>query len=399
MVVDYKTKTEDLYRAMQELPEDDARQIDLRNSVIELNIKLVSHVLKKYRPYTDDDFQNGCLGLIQAADNYQISRGVPFSSFACFCIERSIQLAYKQRQRSIEEQVEPDKWLRLDGFTTLGNGDKIENSDLIWDERAQVELDRFIEVNQLEYLCTTIIHPSIAEVADRGKHMPRKVDIEQWKQLEFVYIMELVFTDSQKKRFNLTQLAREVGLSIQNVRMRHERVMEVIFQRMWDYMTLSYGEMLSRLRGTKTIPDKLLCLDPGKTTGWALFEKGVLTASGQLEDCYDDVNVNVIPLVRLVEDIKPDFILYEDYKVYSNKLSSHAYNPVFTVRLLGVIETHAQVHNIPTHKQMATTAKNFVTNDKLKQWGMYQRGQKHARDAVRHGCYFLLFHNRGEDIV
>lgn len=50
-------------------------------------------------------------------------------------------------------------------------------------------------------------------------------------------------------------------------------------------------------------------------------------------------------------------------------------------------------------KQMAVTAKNFCTDDKLKQWGFWQAGQKHARDSIRHGCYFLLFFRKGQDII
>ena len=57
------------------------------------------------------------------------------------------------------------------------------------------------------------------------------------------------------------------------------------------------------------------------------------------------------------------------------------------------------MNNIPTHKQMASTAKTFATDKKLREWGFWERGMRHARDAIRHGCYFLLFYKKGEDIV
>ena len=398
MTTDYKTKTDELYKAMEVITDPNDR-IQIRNRVVELNIRLVSQVLKKYKPYTADNFQNGCLGLIQAADTYQIAKGVPFASYACFCIERAIQMAFKKQQKLIEHMISPENWVNLDEKSTLGNGDQIDNSELIWDEQAQSDMEQFVSDNELEYICTHIIRPGIQDIVNRGKHMPTKVDTERWSILEFAYIMDLIFMDSQKQRFNLSQMAREVGLSVQNVRMRHERVMENIFQRMWEYMTISFSEMLERLRGKHTIPSKLLCLDPGKTTGWCLFENGQLTTVDHVPDCYDDKNVNVVPLLKLIEDIQPDFILYEDYKVYSNKLDRHAFNPVFTVRLIGAIEAHAQMTGIKTHKQMASTAKSFVTDDKLKQWGFYEKGLKHGRDAIRHGCYFLLFYKRGENIV
>jgi hypothetical protein len=40
---------------------------------------------------------------------------------------------------------------------------------------------------------------------------------------------------------------------------------------------------------------------------------------------------------------------------------------------------------------MAHQAKGFVTDEKLKAWGFYQKGVRHARDSIRHACYFLLF--------
>lgn len=398
MSTEYRTKTDELYQALEQITDPDDR-IQIRNRVVELNVRLVSQVLKKYRPYTEDNFQNGCLGLIQAADTYQVSTGVPFSSYACFCIERSVQMAYKKQQRLIEFMISKENWVQLDGDAVLGNEDHINNSELIWDEQAESEMSQFIDENELEYVCTNVIKPCIQDIIDRGKHMPTKVNLDLWQKLEFAYIMDLIFIDSQKQRFNLSQMARQAGLSVQNVRMRHERVMENIFQRMWEYMTISFNEMFERLRGKNTVPVKLLCLDPGKTTGWCLFENGKLTTVAHVEDCYDDNNVNVVSLLKLIEDIQPDFILYEDYKVYSNKLDRHSFSSVFTVRLIGAVEAYAQMNNIKTHKQMASTAKGFVTDEKLKQWGFWADGMRHGRDAIRHGCYFLLFHKRGQNIV
>ena len=162
-------------------------------------------------------------------------------------------------------------------------------------------------------------------------------------------------------------------------------------------MALTYNELLQRIRGDKKIPERLLCLDPGKTTGWCLFEQGKLTRWGQVDNCYDDNNIDATGLLNLFQEVNPDFIVYEDYRVYSNKLDRHTFSPVMTVRLLGAIETYSQMNGIKTHKQMATTAKTFCTDEKLEQWGFWQPGMRHARDAIRHGCYFLLFYRKGQD--
>lgn len=394
---EYAQRTAELYDKIRQITDEDDL-IKLRNKVVELNMPLVTQVLKKYRPYTADQFQIGCIGLIKAADTYDVVREVPFANYACFVIEREIHKDFKARMESFEGRME-DRFVYLDDTTTLANGDEIDTGSLIEDVAATQYMEQFIEENALTTLCEAVLKPAIAEVAERGKHSQSKINFDVWEQLEFRYIMSLIFEESQKKRFNLTAMAKDCGVALPNIRTRHMRVMDVVFQRMWNYMTLSFNELLERLRNGKKIPERLLCLDPGKTTGWCLFEKGKLTKWGQVDNCYDEQNIDVSGLLQLFKDVDPDFILYEDYRVYSNKLDRHAFSPVMTVRIIGAIETYCQMNNIKNHKQMATTAKNFCTDSKLEAWGFWQKGMRHARDAIRHGCYFLLFFKKGEDIM
>ena len=394
--IDYKKRTMELFDKMYQL-KDPNDVIQIRNQIVQLNLPLVTTVLKKYKPYNEDQFQIGCLGLIKAADTYEIIREVPFANYACFVIERELHIDYNKRMESFEEQNK-DKCVYLDASVELDNGDEVTNESLIADTEAERYMEQFIENNALQHLCDNVIKPSIKDISDKGRKMQAKIDFDVWEQLEFRYIMSIIFEESQKKRFNLTQMAKECNISLPNIRNRHVRVMDNIFQRMWSYMALTYNELLQRIRGDKKIPERLLCLDPGKTTGWCLFEQGKLTRWGQVDNCYDDNNIDATGLLTLFQEVNPDFIVYEDYRVYSNKLDRHAFSPVMTVRLLGAIETYSQMNGIKTHKQMATTAKTFCTDEKLEQWGFWQPGMRHARDAIRHGCYFLLFYRKGQDI-
>lgn len=392
-----KRRTLEYYQALKEGTETD--KITVCNKVVELNIRLVSRVLAKYKPYTEDQFQIGCIGLINAARTYEISKEVPFASYAAFCIERAIQMDYKERMSRFEAQVDNNCVVYLDATTTLANGDTVDNHDVIYDDKAEAELEQYIEDNELDFVSNNIIKPIIAEMAKRGQNSQSKLNAVEWQRLEFLYIMDIIFIESQKQRITLKQVAAASNVSIQNVKTRHAKVMDEIFQRMWTYMTLSYNELFTRLRGNKKVPHKLLCLDPGKTTGWCTFVDGHLDKTGHVENCYDDQNIDTSGLFDLFEAEQPDFILYEDYKVYSHKLARHTFNPIFTLRLIGAIESYSQINKIPTHKQMAVTAKNFVTDEKLKSWGFWQTGMRHARDAIRHGCYFLLFYKKGENII
>lgn len=390
-------KTQEYY---QSIKEGHADFMEATNKVVELNLPLVTLVVRKYKPYSNDQFQTGCLGLINAARTYNLDRNVPFASYAIFCIERELHKAFRHSKDSDDVyDVDFDNLIRLDSHASSNDkGDMGELHELIMSESASLELDRYIRENELTFMCEQIIRPSVIALSPK-QNKQTTTDVKAWQKAEFLYIMDLVFIDSQKQRITLEQVAKLSKISIPNAHAKHNKVMEEIFQRMWCYMTLSFNELFVRLRGDKKVPERLLVFDPGQTTGWCLFEKGQLTRSGQLQGCYDDKNINVTPLLDLFNDIKPDFILYEDYKVYAHKLERHTFNPVFTLRLIGTIETYSQMNKIPTHKQMATTAKGFCTDEKLKCWGFWQTGHKHARDAIRHGCYFLLFYKKGANII
>lgn len=156
-----------------------------------------------------------------------------------------------------------------------------------------------------------------------------------------------------------------------------------------DVIKRSFAELLYMKRGKDFVPPKrLLCLDPGETTGWSVFQDGKLVDAGQaktFENGWWEIH-------NLFKTACPTMVIYENYRVYDHKLQRHANSEVYTLRLIGVIEYLCEiVFRIPYYNQMAHQAKGFVTDDKLKQWGMYMIGLKHARDSIRHGAYFLLF--------
>lgn len=173
-----------------------------------------------------------------------------------------------------------------------------------------------------------------------------------------------------------------------------------------------FQDLYKLRRGEAQMPSRILCLDPGETTGWAFFENTQLVRWGQITTvenekiCWDTLDT-------LFADICPDFVVCEDYRIYQHKLARHSFSPVLTLRLIGGIDLLCNsgwyVYNgidefdhsydrytCPIHYQMATTAKTFCTDERLKSWGFYQEGMRHSRDAIRHGCYFLLFNKEYE---
>ena len=65
-----------------------------KDTLVNGNLKLVLSILKKYHNKTDnmdDLFQIGCIGLIKAIDNFDLSHNVRFSTYAVLMIEGEIK--------------------------------------------------------------------------------------------------------------------------------------------------------------------------------------------------------------------------------------------------------------------------------------------------------------------
>jgi hypothetical protein len=155
-----------------------------------------------------------------------------------------------------------------------------------------------------------------------------------------------------------------------------------------DFLTLS--EKAGRNPDYQDFP--ILCFDPGHTTGWAFFEERKLVQSGEIDttsipNCVENAS-------NLFNQFMPSVVVMEDYRIYRRRQKQHVGSAMLTTRVIGCLETLAvqQVNEMPEIvKQPAHVAKGFCTDKKLKEWDMYDTGLKHARDAVRHGCYFIMF--------
>jgi hypothetical protein len=146
-------------------------------------------------------------------------------------------------------------------------------------------------------------------------------------------------------------------------------------------------------KGLRPFTGRLLALDPGETTGWSLWENNGLVDCGQKKTW---------PLTHAIDSFQelltlhPTIIVFESYQVYEHKLEEHTWSRVPTIQVIGCLKTLVLLHGrvfgqIPYTTQTAQVAKGFCTDDKLKQWGFWQQGMRHARDSIRHGAYYLLF--------
>ena len=89
---------------------------DARNELIEHNLRLVSHIIKKY--YSNYDEQEdlisiGTIGLIKAIDSFDIDKGIRLATYAARCVENEILMFYRNKKKdgniiSVNEPIDTD---------------------------------------------------------------------------------------------------------------------------------------------------------------------------------------------------------------------------------------------------------------------------------------------------
>ena len=88
-----------------------------RNTLIEHNLRLVAHIVKKYYSVAseqDDLVSIGTIGLIKAIDTFNADKNIKLSSYASRCIENEILMHIRSTKKnsldlSLDESIDTDK--------------------------------------------------------------------------------------------------------------------------------------------------------------------------------------------------------------------------------------------------------------------------------------------------
>ena len=91
--------------------------LNARNKLIEHNLRLVAHIIKKYYSNLndqDDLVSIGTIGLIKAVDTFDSSKGIRLSSYASRCIENEVLMFFRNGKKSaqdisMKEPIDTDK--------------------------------------------------------------------------------------------------------------------------------------------------------------------------------------------------------------------------------------------------------------------------------------------------
>ncbi|MFD1207030.1 MULTISPECIES: RNA polymerase sporulation sigma factor SigK [Sporosarcina] len=102
-----------------------------RDELIERNMRLVAHVVKKFHPkheQLDDYISIGTIGLMKAVNSFTLDRKTKLATYAARCIENEI-LMYLRTQKKVQKDVS-----LFDPIGTDKDGQSLQIADLLQTE-------------------------------------------------------------------------------------------------------------------------------------------------------------------------------------------------------------------------------------------------------------------------
>ena len=115
-----------------------AAQGDLsaRNVLIERNLRLVAHVMKKYYAQTADQedlISIGTIGLIKGISTFDASKGARLATYAARCVENEILMYFRSQRKSAQD-------VSLSDFIETGaDGTALELMDVVGTDEDMLE--------------------------------------------------------------------------------------------------------------------------------------------------------------------------------------------------------------------------------------------------------------------
>jgi len=174
--------------------------LEAKHILIERNLRLVAHVIKKYQNSEEDPedlISIGTIGLIKAVNTFSVERNIKLATYASRCIENEI-LMYLRKSAQLKNEISLDDPLNVDW-----DGNELLLSDLLGSDPDTVNRDIEQEAEKQVLL----------EAVDRLQ--PRE------KQ-----IMELRFGLNHRREHTQKEVADVLGISQSYISRLEKRIIE-----------------------------------------------------------------------------------------------------------------------------------------------------------------------------
>ena len=107
-----------------------AGDLEARNILIERNLRLVAHIMKKYYAMESDQedlISIGTIGLIKGITTFDVSKGARLATYAARCVENEILMHFRSQKKSAQD-------VSLSDFIETGaDGAPLERMDVVSD--------------------------------------------------------------------------------------------------------------------------------------------------------------------------------------------------------------------------------------------------------------------------
>ena len=125
--------------------------LEARNILIERNLRLVAHIMKKYYAQTADQedlISIGTIGLIKGIESFDPSKGARLATYAARCVENEILMYFRSQKKSSQD-------VSLSDYIETGaDGAALSLMDVVSDDEDLME--RISNREQLRKLCRAV---------------------------------------------------------------------------------------------------------------------------------------------------------------------------------------------------------------------------------------------------
>ena len=136
--------------------------LEARNILIERNLRLVAHIMKKYYTQASDQedlISIGTIGLIKGISTFQPEKGTRLATYAARCIENEILMHFRGQKKSatdvsLSDYIETGK----DG-TSLSLMDVVCSDEDIFEQLSEQEL-----IGRMSRAVQTVLEPREREI-------------------------------------------------------------------------------------------------------------------------------------------------------------------------------------------------------------------------------------------
>ena len=151
--------------------------IEARNKLVEHNMRLVAHIVKKY--YTnasnqDDLISIGTIGLIKAVSTFKSDKNIRLATYAARCIENEILMFFRSQKKSAQDIYISDP------IDTDKEGNTLTLIDVIATNKDIVEeLDTQMKLEKLKNIITRVLDERELQIIELRYGINNKPELTQ----------------------------------------------------------------------------------------------------------------------------------------------------------------------------------------------------------------------------